>query len=310
MKTTYETIHSTPLILIVEDDRATRTLLKIAMEEEGYQVIEAKDGQQCLIEYHRYHPDMVLLDAIMPEMDGFTCCEKLCKNDLGDYTPILMITALDDQDSIDQAFAVGAIDYVTKPIHWAVLAQRVKRLLSTNKALQQLEVLQHRLQQQQQWLKLFEQITNPKQSYLSLTNLLNSAIEAAKVDRIILNLFKTNVCLESTRENILATETLSTKNIGLNLYYQNQYQQGEIVAIADLLASDLPENACAESACCIASLIQLQTRAVLMLPLQMQDTLWGLLCIHQCHTPHFWQDWEIEQFKIFGNLLINTVAYS
>lgn len=304
MNTTYETTHSTPLILIVDDDRATRTLLKIAMEEEGYQVIEAKDGQQCLIEYHRYHPDMVLLDAVMPEMDGFTCCEELCKNDNGNHTPILMITALDDQDSIDQAFAVGAIDYVTKPIHWAVLAQRVKRLLSTNKALQQLESLQHRLQQQQQWLKLFEQMTNSlKQSNFSLTNLLDYALEAAQVDRIILNLFKTTVRPESIRENILTTKTLSIENIGLNSQYQKQYEQGKIVAIADLLASDLPEKA-------IAPLIQLQTRAVLMLPLQMQDTLSGLLCIHQCHTPHLWQDWEIEQFKIFGNLLLNINTYS
>ncbi len=104
-----------PLIFIVDDDRTMRSLLRIAMEEEGYRVIEAKNGQQCLDEYGRWQPDIVLLDAIMPEMDGFTCCQKLRSLEDNCYLPILMITALDDQDSIEQAFAAGATDYITKP---------------------------------------------------------------------------------------------------------------------------------------------------------------------------------------------------
>ncbi|PSF34246.1 diguanylate cyclase [Aphanothece hegewaldii CCALA 016] len=295
-----KTTQSTPLILIVDDDRATRTLLKIAMEEEGYRVIEAKDGQQGLIEYQRYHPDMILLDAVMPEMDGFTCCSKLCQNDDGYLPPVLMITALDDQDSIDQAFEAGAIDYVTKPIHWAVLAQRVKRLLATNQTLQQLETLQQRVHQQQQWLQLFGQITNSVQpSDLSLTNLLKYANETIKFDRIIVDSYSTADRIESTLENILTTATLSREQITLELYKQNQ---DKIVAIADLIESDLPEKV-------YAPLVQLHTRAVLIIPMKRQDTLWGLLYIHQCH-PHQWQDWEIEQFKIFGDLLMNIIAYS
>jgi len=65
--------------------------------------------------YLRLQPDIVLLDAIMPVMDGFSCCSHLQLLPGGDRTPILMITGLDDQDSVDQAFEAGAIDYVTKP---------------------------------------------------------------------------------------------------------------------------------------------------------------------------------------------------
>jgi len=80
----------------------------------------------CLLAY--IHPDIILLDAMMPVMDGFTCCAKL-KALPGGSHPVLIITGLEDEASVDWAFEVGAIDYVTKPIHWPVLRQRVRRLL-------------------------------------------------------------------------------------------------------------------------------------------------------------------------------------
>lgn len=133
-----------PLVLIVDDDKFMRIQLRHAMEQSGYQVAQASDGDQAISIYLDRQPDIVLLDAMMPVMDGFACCQLLrtLVNDeqVTSKLPILMITALEDQHSVDQAFAVGATDYVTKPIHWAVLRQRVRRLLEasqTMKALQQ-----------------------------------------------------------------------------------------------------------------------------------------------------------------------------
>ncbi|MEO8890902.1 MAG: ATP-binding protein [Coleofasciculaceae cyanobacterium] len=133
-----------PLVLIVDDDQFMRIQLRHAMEQSGYQVAQASDGDQAISIYLDRQPDIVLLDAMMPVMDGFACCQLLrtLVNDeqVTSKLPILMITALEDQHSVDQAFAVGATDYVTKPIHWAVLRQRVRRLLEasqTMKALQQ-----------------------------------------------------------------------------------------------------------------------------------------------------------------------------
>lgn len=120
----------TPLIMIVDDDRSMRLLLNMAMEEEGYRVAEAKNGEQCLAEYAHYQPNLILLDAIMPDIDGFTCCQKLRSLPGGDRVPILMITALDDRESIQQALSAGATDHITKPIQWAVLSEKVQRLLS------------------------------------------------------------------------------------------------------------------------------------------------------------------------------------
>ncbi|MCY7272647.1 MAG: response regulator, partial [Phormidesmis sp. CAN_BIN44] len=118
-----------PIVLIVDDDRFMRSQLKELLEQEHYQVVEATNGQQCLDLYLQLKPDLVMLDTVMPMMDGFTCCAEL--NALSDIhaAPILMMTELDDMASIERAFSVGATDYVTKPINWAVFLQRLRRLI-------------------------------------------------------------------------------------------------------------------------------------------------------------------------------------
>lgn len=118
-----------PLVMIVDDDRSMRMLLNMAIEELDYQVVEAKNGEQCLTEYADNQPDLILLDAMMPDIDGFSCCRKIRSLPGGDRLPILMITALDDRESVEQAFGAGATDYITKPIQWGVLSEKVQRLL-------------------------------------------------------------------------------------------------------------------------------------------------------------------------------------
>ena len=117
------------LILIVDDDSMTRLMLGQALESEGHRIIEASNGEQALALYSENHPELVLLDAILPTIDGFEVCNQLQKLPGGTRTPVLMITGLNDEESVDHAFEAGAVDYVTKPIHWAVLRQRVRRLL-------------------------------------------------------------------------------------------------------------------------------------------------------------------------------------
>ena len=99
-----------PLILIVDDDKFTRLQIRQRMQKEGYRVEEVSDGEQCLSAYTRLHPDIILLDAMMPIMDGFTCCTRLQTLPGGNRTPVLMITGLDDHSSIDQAFEAGSSD--------------------------------------------------------------------------------------------------------------------------------------------------------------------------------------------------------
>ncbi|WP_009632311.1 response regulator [Synechocystis sp. PCC 7509] len=142
------------LVLIVDDDRFMRLQLRRAMEQGGYTVVEAENGEQALASYIKLQPDIVLLDALMPVMNGFDCCRQMRCLPSRFHTPILMITALEDPESVDLAFEVGATDYVTKPIHWAVLRQRVRHLHQSSQAMVQLEVQKEKSHLKAEQLKL------------------------------------------------------------------------------------------------------------------------------------------------------------
>ncbi|MCG2634079.1 MAG: EAL domain-containing protein [Gammaproteobacteria bacterium] len=117
-----------PLVLIVEDDRSTRISLRRALERDGYRVEEAVNGREAIGTYQSVNPDLVLMDAIMPVMDGFATCASIQGLPGSHHAPILMITALDDEVSVERAFRAGAADFIPKPINLAVLRQRLRRV--------------------------------------------------------------------------------------------------------------------------------------------------------------------------------------
>ena len=130
--------NNSPLILVVDDQKTLRLVLCKAIEKQGYRTIEACNGERCIDICQKQNPDLIVLDAMMPRMDGFECSTKL-QELLGDNCPpILMITVLDDQESVERAFVVGASDYITKPINWDVFARRVNRLLTSRWAMLEL----------------------------------------------------------------------------------------------------------------------------------------------------------------------------
>ncbi len=127
------------LVLVVDDKEIMRYQLRHTLEKAGYRVIEAHDGVQGLTAYMESKPDIVLLDALMPAMNGFTCCSQIQLLPEEHHAPVLMITGLEDDESVNQAFEVGAADYITKPIQRAVLLQRVKRLINQSQLYQNLQ---------------------------------------------------------------------------------------------------------------------------------------------------------------------------
>jgi DNA-binding response OmpR family regulator len=144
-------------ILVAEDDKATRFLLTRALQEDNFIVEQATNGQECLDKFLSLRPDIVLLDGVMPLMDGFTCCQRLRDLPLGADLPVLMITFLDDQASIDKAYQAGATDYITKPVHWSSLRRRIKHLVHTQQLTQQVKQLQLTLVDQSNWYDLWSQ---------------------------------------------------------------------------------------------------------------------------------------------------------
>ncbi len=116
---------SSPLVLIVEDDEASRNLLKEALEKRGYETLEAADGFQGYKSAVEQSPDLVLLDVMMPDMDGFKVCEKLRENPETGSIPIIFTTALNDTSDVVRGFDAGGVDYITKPINILEAVARV-----------------------------------------------------------------------------------------------------------------------------------------------------------------------------------------
>jgi len=132
-------------ILVVDDDAAARRLTRVTLTRAGFDVVEAQDGQKALDAMRAAMPDLVLMDVSMPVMDGFTACAMLRNLPGGGRVPVVMITGLDDVQSIERAFEVGATDFITKPINWPILAHRVRYMLRASSAINDLKQNQRRL---------------------------------------------------------------------------------------------------------------------------------------------------------------------
>jgi diguanylate cyclase (GGDEF)-like protein len=123
-----------PVVLVVDDDRSTRSALRHALHRSGFRVEEAGDGTGALAWLESNSADAILMDALMPEMDGFSACAALKQQPRWKDIPVLMITALEDRQSIERAFEAGASDFIPKPIHLSVVNQRVRRVIDATRA--------------------------------------------------------------------------------------------------------------------------------------------------------------------------------
>jgi len=121
-------------ILIAEDSKLERRMLRNNLASWGYQVYEAVNGKEAIVMFDEVNPDLVILDGIMPEMDGYAVCEYLQEQKRRSKTPIILITAYDNEEAVERAFAAGAGEYLTKPVYWNVLKYRIKRILQARQA--------------------------------------------------------------------------------------------------------------------------------------------------------------------------------
>ena len=113
-------------VLVVEDDRNIQELLQLYLEKEGYAVTVASDGGQGLAKFRSIKPDLVLLDVMMPVMDGWAVCKAIRADS---QTPIIMLTAKGETDDKVSGLKSGADDYVTKPFEMKELLARVEAVL-------------------------------------------------------------------------------------------------------------------------------------------------------------------------------------
>jgi CheY-like chemotaxis protein len=117
------------LILIAEDERDIREFLAVALQVSGFDVIQARNGEEALALANNHRPDLILLDIRMPKVTGFQACEALKSNPQTRDIPVIFLSAYANQDEIRKGLALGADEYLTKPIAPDVLSQRVSDVL-------------------------------------------------------------------------------------------------------------------------------------------------------------------------------------
>ncbi|NKI93068.1 EAL domain-containing protein [Rhizobacter sp. SG703] len=128
-----------PRVLLVDDDEVNLLLTAIALRERGFAITEATSGERAIQILADWSPDVVVLDALMPGLDGFETCRELRALPGFESMPVLMLTGLDDDASITRAYEVGATDFFVKSTHWSLLAGRLRYLLRSSRTRQELE---------------------------------------------------------------------------------------------------------------------------------------------------------------------------
>lgn len=289
-----------PLILIVDDDRSLQMLLTVAIEQEGIDTVQASSGDQCLHDYQRLRPDMVLLDAVMPGMDGFECCRKLRQLNGAAKVPILMITVLDSPEYVEQAFQAGATDYITKPIQWAVLSHRVHRLLDAYQNVQKTELTLQALQRHQTWEQLQRQLLKSLREQ-SLDQFLTLGLEKLrdflKCDRTLLFQCSSQTWLAATDRSQEHPELQLTESNDFWVTLTKPLQPSWISGSPDELLPPLHQDICKK----------LQCQSLGLYPIVLDGVPQAYLFVGHHHIEHPWLDFEQDSIQTIAELM--TISF-
>ena len=136
-------------VLIVDDDEIMRETASEALTMAGFEVMFAENGRLAVEAIETYGPDIILMDVMMPEMDGFDATRAIRRMPDFEQVPIFFMTALDDVDSINRAFEVGATDFITKPIQTVILVERIRFMIRALRMMDERRRLQEELVQAQ-----------------------------------------------------------------------------------------------------------------------------------------------------------------
>ena len=156
-------------ILIVDDDRVILCLARATLETAGHVVNECSDGELAFESFLEFKPDIVLLDVVLPHKDGFAICREIRSHRNGQDVPVVMMTGLDDVDSIHKAYDVGATDFLAKPLNWQILPYRINYIQRSTQAFRQLRSSEITLSRAQRLARMGSWEWNPTLDYLLLS---------------------------------------------------------------------------------------------------------------------------------------------
>jgi len=167
-------------ILVVDDDPSVAELMESMLSEYGYEITIANSAEDGLAADRKIHPDLILLDVVLPEMSGFEACQKFNENQKERYVPIILVTSMSDVNDKIKGLESGADDYITKPFYTEELLARVRSALRTKRLYDELQATREKLTEAEKLATLGEmaitlhhEINNPLQAIiLSAENML------------------------------------------------------------------------------------------------------------------------------------------
>jgi DNA-binding response OmpR family regulator len=176
-------------ILVVDDDQMNAELLRIKLSAHGYEVAVAYDAEAALGEDRRFHPHLILLDVVLPEMSGIELCRRLLQIHEHTYVPVILVTSVDDLTSKVKGLESGAYDYLTKPFDSQELLARVRSALRMKRLYDEFSATREKLTEAEKLAALGEmaimlhhEINNPLQAIvLSAENMQNDVREGVSV---------------------------------------------------------------------------------------------------------------------------------
>lgn len=115
--------------VLLVDDSMTSLAMESMILQGRYELVKAKDGEEAIVRALAEKPDLILLDVMMPKLDGFATCERLRQNEQTRNTPIIMVTTRGEETNFERGYTVGCTDYVTKPINATELLSKVRNYL-------------------------------------------------------------------------------------------------------------------------------------------------------------------------------------
>lgn len=209
-------------ILIVDDVKANVMLLKALVKKNDFQIIEAFDGKQALEMFEEHKPDLILLDIMMPFLDGYQVLEKIRNGDINTDVSVILITALDNKEEVVKGFSAGANDYISKPFNNKELEARIRHQISLIAAKQEID---------QKTKDLISAIKNRDKLYSVIAHDLRSPLSSVKM---ILNLLVSelkNCNINKDLYELLDESNRTTENLFIlldNLLKWTKHQIGKL----------------------------------------------------------------------------------
>lgn len=308
---------TTGTILVVDDTPTNLEVLFDFLNAAGFKVLFAEDGESALATLNYVNPDLILLDILMPGIDGYETCRRLKADPATASIPVIFLTALTETTDKIKGFALGAVDFITKPLQYEEVIARVKTHLRLQILTRQLQAQNARLAQEIQERKqaeaalkrenqrshLFAEVTLKIRQSLQIEDILETSVTEIKnilqADRVLIY----RLWPDGTGSGVAEALNPGLPQVMGTLFpeevfpedIKDEYLQGRVANLADVTTdSHVPQ-------CLVEFLQQFWVKAKLVVPIITQADLWGLLVAHQCVAPREWTPFEMELLQQVAN---------